>query len=150
MLYGRQGKKYVIADPAVGVRYLSRHQLIEGWQNYIMLLLEADPVRLAQAPNDKVNGLGRFLQRILPYRAILAEALLLNFVLGLITLAYPFLIQILTDDVLVRGDTKLLNAVVIAVAVMSLISSGLRLVQSNLIAHFAQRLELGLILNLSG
>ncbi len=146
VLYGRQGKKYVIADPAIGIRYLSRNQLIEGWQNYIMLLLEADPVRLAQAPNDKLNSWVRFLQRILPFRDILAEALLLNFVLGVITLVYPFLIQILTDDVLVRGDTRLLNAVVIAVAAMSLISSGLRLVQSNLIAHFAQRLELGLIL----
>lgn len=146
VLYGRQGKKYVIADPAVGVRYLSRKQLTEGWQNYIMLLLEADPVRLADQPNDQVNGFGRFRQRIWPHRAILTRALLLNFVLGLIVLAYPFLIQILTDDVLVRGDTKLLNSVVIAVAVMSLIGSGLRLVQSNLIAHFAQRLELGLVL----
>lgn len=146
VLYGRQGKKYVIADPAVGVRYLSRHQLTEGWQNGIMLLLEADPVRLAAQSNDRVNGFGRFLQRIWLTRAILVRALLLNFVLGLITLTYPFLIQILTDDVLVRGDTKLLNGVVIAVGVMSLIGSGIRLVQSQLIAHFTQRLELGLVL----
>ncbi len=76
----------------------------------------------------------------------MSQALLLNLFVGLITLAYPFLIQILTDDVLVRGDTKLLNGVIIAVVVMSLIGSGLRLVQSNLISHFAQRLELGLIL----
>lgn len=146
VLYGRSRNKYVIADPAVGVRYLSRHQLTEGWQNYIMLLLEADPVRLAEQPDNKVKNLQRFLQRIKPYRAILSQALLLNFLLGLITLVYPFLIQILTDDVLVREDIKLLNGVVIAVAVMSLIGSGLRLVQSNLIGHFAQRLELGLVL----
>lgn len=146
VLYGRQGKKYVIADPAVGVRYLSLKQLTEGWQNYILLILEADPVRLAEQPNDKVNNLGNFLQRIKPYRAILSQALLLNFLVGLITLAYPFLIQILSDDVLVRKDTNLLNGIIIAVAVMSLIGSGLRLAQSNLIAHFAQRLELGLIL----
>lgn len=146
VLYGRQGKKYVIADPAVGIRYLSRRELTEGWQNYIMLLVEVDPVRFAEQPDDRVNNLGSFLQRIWPYRAILSESLLLNFFLGLITLAFPFLIQILTDDVLVREDTKLLNGVAIAIVVMSLIGSGLRLVQSNLIAHFAQRLELGLIL----
>jgi ATP-binding cassette subfamily C protein len=146
VLYGQQGNKYVIADPAVGIRYLSRPQLIEGWQNHIMLLLEADPVRLNAQPDDEVNGLARFVQRILPYWGILAEALLLNLVVGLITLAFPFLIQLLTDDVLVRGDTKLLNGLMIAVLVMSAIGSGLRLVQSNLIAHFAQRLELGLIL----
>ena len=145
-MYGRQGKKYVIADPAVGIRYLSRHQLTEGWQNYIMLLLEADPIRFAQQPSDRINSLGHFVQRIWPYPALLSEALLLNLFLGLITLAFPFLIQILTDDVLVRGDTKLLNGVIIATVVMSLIGSGMRLVQSNLIAHFSQRLELGLIL----
>jgi ATP-binding cassette subfamily C protein len=48
--------------------------------------------------------------------------------------------------VLVRGDTKLLTGVVIAVVVMHLVSSSLQFVQSNLIAHFAQRLELGLVL----
>jgi len=146
VLYKRVGKKYVVADPAVGVRYLSRKQLTEGWQNYIMLLLEADPVRLAAQPNDAANGLRRFWQRLLPYRAILSQALLLNFFLGLLTLAYPFLIQILTDEVLVREDTKLLNGIIIGVAVIALLGSGLRLVQSNLIAHFAQRLELGLVL----
>jgi ATP-binding cassette subfamily C protein len=66
--------------------------------------------------------------------------------LGLLSLASPFLLQILTDDVLVRGDTKLLTTMAIAVVVMNLISSSLSWVQSNLIAHFAQRLQLGLVL----
>ncbi|NEU82057.1 peptidase domain-containing ABC transporter [Nostoc sp. UIC 10630] len=146
VLYGKRGNKYVIADPAIGVRYLSCEELTKGWQNYIMLLLEADPVRFAEQSDDEVHGLRHFLGRLLPYRIILAEALLLNFVLGLIALTSPFLIQILTDDVLVRRDSGLLNAVVIGVAVMSLISTSLKLVQSNLIAHFAQRLELSIVL----
>jgi len=148
VLYGQKGKKYVLADPGVGVRYLSRTQLLEGWQNFVMLLLEPDPVRLAAAERDnkKISNLELIFQRIMPYRGILAEALLLNFVLGFTNLAYPFLIQILSDDVLVRKDLKLLNGVVIAVVVMSLISGGLFWAQSTLIAHFAQRLELGLIL----
>jgi ATP-binding cassette subfamily C protein len=53
--------------------------------------------------------------------------------------------QILTDDVLVRGDTQLLTRVAIAVIIMHLVSSTLKLAQSNLIAHFSQRLQLGLI-----
>jgi ATP-binding cassette subfamily C protein len=61
--------------------------------------------------------------------------------LGLLSLASPFLLQILTDDVLVRGDTKLLTTVEISVVVMNFISNSLSFVQSNLIAHFAQRLQ---------
>ncbi len=146
VLYGQQGRKYVIADPAREIRYLSRKELTEGWENQVMLLVQPDSVRFYAQPDDKVGGFGRFVQRVWPYRAILFQALLCAQVIGLLSLGYPILIQILTDDVLVRGDTKLLTAVAIAVVVMNVVSSSLALVQSNLVAHFAQRLELGLVL----
>jgi ATP-binding cassette subfamily B protein/ATP-binding cassette subfamily C protein len=82
----------------------------------------------------------------LPYRALLAQVLVINIVLGLLSLGSPLLIQLLTDDVLIRGDTQLLTVVVIAVVVTSFFSSGLRLLQSNMIAHFSQRIQLGLVL----
>jgi ATP-binding cassette subfamily C protein len=146
VLYGKRGRKYVIADPAVGIRYLTKKWLMEAWTDGVMLLVEPDPIRFSELPEDKVDGFGRFLKRVWPYRSILSQAFVINLVLGLLSLASPFLLQILTDDVLVRGDTKLLTSVVIAVVVMHLVSSSLQFVQSNLITHFAQRLELGLVL----
>lgn len=146
VLYGQQGKKYVIADPAVGIRYLSQAEIKECWTNYIILLLEPDPVRFFEIEDNRTRGFGRFLQRVLPYRQVIAEALIINLCLGLLSLAYPFFIQILTDDVLVQDNTNLLTAVAIGVVVMRLISSSLGLIGSNLIAHFAQRLELGLVM----
>ncbi|MEA5552682.1 peptidase domain-containing ABC transporter [Anabaena cylindrica UHCC 0172] len=147
VLYGKQGNKYVVADPGAGILYLTKKSLLESWTNGVMLLLEPDPVRFfaQEDEQEKVGGLGRFMRRVWPYRAILGQTLLLNSVLGLLSLASPFLLQILTDDVLVRGDTQLLTSVAIAVIVMHLVSSSLRLAQSNLVAHFAQRLQLGLI-----
>jgi ATP-binding cassette subfamily C protein len=148
VLYGQRGRKYIIADPAVGIRYLSKSELAQGWINGVMLLLQPDSSRFFTQPDDsdKPSGFIRFLKRVLPYQGILGEALLINLVLGLLSLAYPFFIQILTDEVLVQGDTQLLTGVVIAVMIMNLVQSSLQLVQSNLIAHFAQRLELGLVL----
>ncbi|MBV6622420.1 MAG: peptidase domain-containing ABC transporter [Rivularia sp. (in: Bacteria)] len=148
VLYGKRGKKYAIADPAIGIRYLDKKWLLEAWMDGVMLLLEPDSVRFSAQTDEKhrVGGIARFLKRVLPYRAQIIQTLVINLVLGLLSLASPFLIQILTDDVLVRGDTQLLAQVAIAVCVMHLVSSSLQLVQSNLIAHFAQRLELGLIL----
>ena len=145
VLHGQKGKKYVVADPAVGVRYLTLTQLQEGWSNGVMLLLEPQEDFFKQA-DDEVAGFWQFLKRLRPYRSILLEALLLNLVVGLLFLTTPILIQILTDDVLVRGDSQLLVRVALAMAVMNLIASGLELVQANLIAHFGQRLELGLAL----
>ncbi|EDX75926.1 peptidase, C39 family [Coleofasciculus chthonoplastes PCC 7420] len=148
VLYGKQGNKYVVADPGAGIRYLSKKWLLEAWTDGVMLLLEPDPVRFFEQPDEKekIGGFSRFLKRVWHYRTLLSQTLLINCVLGLLSLASPFLLQILTDDVLIRGDTQLLTRVAIAVCIMHLISSSLQLIQSNLIAHFAQRLELGLIL----
>lgn len=146
VLYGKSGRNFLIADPAVGQRYLCQKELMANWDG-IMLLLEPDPERFFhEFPEDRVQGLGRFLQRIWPYRALLTEALVINIVLGLLSLASPFLIQILTDDVLVRGDTQLLTIVVIGVILMGLFSSSLQFLQSIMTAHFGQRLHLGLVL----
>ncbi|MGK7892727.1 MAG: peptidase domain-containing ABC transporter [Xenococcus sp. (in: cyanobacteria)] len=146
VLYGKKRKKYVIADPAVGIRYLTRRELVAGWGNGIMLLLTPDDSRFYEQENDKVGGFGRYIQRVWPYRHILALAIMINFAIGLLSLAYPLMMQLLTDDVLVRGDTQLLTTVAIGVIAMNLFRSGVSLVQSHLIGHFGQKLQLGLIL----
>jgi ABC-type bacteriocin/lantibiotic exporter with double-glycine peptidase domain len=146
VLYGQKGKKYVIADPGVGIRYLTRRELIEGWDDGVMLLLMPDDSRFYQQAEDQIGGIGRFLQRVYPYRFLLAQATLMNVAIGLLSLATPFMMQILTDDVLVRGDTQLLTTVAIGVVVMNIVSSAIGLIQSHLIGHFGQRLQLGLIL----
>lgn len=146
VLYGKRGQKFVIADPAVGIRYLSKGELVRGWVDWVLLLIEPDPLRFGEQSEDKLSGFSRFFKRAWAYRQILVQVLPINLILGVLSLAFPFLLQILTDEVLVRGDMKLLTSVAIAVMVMNLVSSSLRIVQSNLIAHFAQRLELGLIL----
>jgi ATP-binding cassette, subfamily C, bacterial len=147
VLYGKRGNKYVVADPGVGIRYLTKEQLKAGWIDWVMLLLEPDQARLfAEESDQPKSGFWRFVKRVFPYRGILIEAFICAVIVGILSLSSPFLMQILTDDVLVRGDTKLLMAVAIAVVVMNLITSLLSLVQSNLVAHFAQRLQLGLVL----
>ncbi|MDJ0897616.1 MAG: peptidase domain-containing ABC transporter [Xenococcus sp. MO_188.B8] len=146
VLYGKQRKKYVIADPGIGIRYLNRQELISGWGNGVMLLLLPDDSRFYQQLNDQVGGFGRYLARVWPYRWLLAQAIAINIAIGLLSLASPLMMQLLTDDVLVRGDTQLLTTVAIAVITMNLFRSAVGLVQSHLIGHFGQRLQLGLIL----
>jgi ABC-type bacteriocin/lantibiotic exporter with double-glycine peptidase domain len=145
VLYGQKRKKYIIADPGSGIRYLTRRELAKGWGNRVMLLLQPDDVRFYEQPNDKVTGFGRYLKRVYPYRWLLVQVISINFAVGLLSLASPIMMQLLTDDVLVRGDTQLLATVAIGVIALNLIQSGVSIVQSFLIGHFGQRLQLGLI-----
>ena len=145
VLYGKKGRKYVIADPGVGIRYITRKELAENWTGLTTLLLQPDPIRFAQQPEDKVQGISRFFQRVTPYTFILFQAFLINICVGVLSLTSPFLIQILTDDVLIRGETQILRGLAIAIIIMNLVSSGLSVVQANLITQFVQRLELGFV-----
>ena len=147
VLHGQRRDKFIIADPGIGIRYVSRQELIESWLDWVMLLLEPDPIRFNAQPDEKIDGgFGRVIRQLWHYRRTVIEASICAQVIGLLSLAYPFLIQILTDDVLIRGDRQLLTGLAIAVMVMNLVSTWLELVEYNLIIHFAQKLELGLIL----
>jgi ABC-type bacteriocin/lantibiotic exporter with double-glycine peptidase domain len=146
VLHRQQGKKYIVADPAIGIRHLSYEELIQGW-NGLMLQLRPNEERFYAQSGDKVGGLGRFLRRVFPYRWILLQALLINIAIGLLALAMPIMMQLLTDDVLVRGDLQLLTTVSIAVIAMNLFKSIISLIQSHLVGHFGQRLQLGLTLD---
>lgn len=146
VLYGKRRNKYVVADPAIGIRYLTETEFTAGWSDRIILLVQPDPSRFYTQADDKIGGIEQFLLRLSPYRSILLETILCVTLIGLLSLASPFFIQILTDNVLIQGDTQLLRGIVIAAIAMYMIRSGLSLVADNLIAHFAQRLELGLIL----
>ncbi|TVQ19250.1 MAG: peptidase domain-containing ABC transporter [Leptolyngbya sp. DLM2.Bin15] len=146
VLYGKRGKHYVIADPAMGVRYLSEAELQEGWTNWIMLLLQPDASHFYAQSDDPTTGWGPILRSLLPYRGLLLEALGCVSLIGLLSLASPFFIQILTDEVLIQGDRGFLMSLLIGVISMYVIRGGLSLVADYLIAHFTQRLELGLVL----
>ena len=146
ILYGKKGRKFVIGDPGIGVRYVSRSELLSSWKNLVMLLLEPG-AGFDEIESDSVKGLGRFVRRVIPYYSSIIQAIFASQVIGLFSLATPFLIQILTDEVLIRRDTELLTLVIIGVSLANVITSGIRLFVNYLIAYLAQRLELSLSLD---
>ena len=79
VFYGKKGNKYVVGDPGIGIRFLDKKTLTEGWTNGVALLLEPDPTRFAEQVDDrdKVRGFSYFLKRTLAYKGILGQTLLI-------------------------------------------------------------------------
>jgi len=146
VFYGQRGHRYVIADPAVGLRFISRQELEAGWSDWVALLLTPDLQRLHSHSQTPRSSRRYLLQSAWFFRDTLVNIGLMSTLLGLLSLMTPFLIQVLTDDVLVRQDVGLLNTVAIAIMALILVSSSIGWVQSHLILHFAKRMELGLVL----
>ena len=145
VFYGKQQQQYVIADPGVGIRYLSAEEIQSNWGDGAMLLLVPDETfyRLSTDKPSRINGI---LQQIWPYRFSLIQVLVYGLFIGFLSLIAPFLVQLITDDVLIGGNAQLLAKVAIAALGFFIIKSLLNLVQVTLIANIFQRLELGLTL----
>jgi ATP-binding cassette subfamily C protein len=148
VLYGKKNGKFVIADPAIGLRFITAKELSTNWADFVLLLLEPDAERFYSQPDDRENvkGFSRFLKRVQPYQSLLSQVLFLNAILGLLSLASPLLLQVLTDDVLIRGDQKLLSRLALAIGSMYVVSSILQFTQSKLIAYFSQGVQRSLML----
>lgn len=149
VLHGRnQDQQLVIADPAIGLRTLDDRQFLRHWQNGILLLVEPDPATFSQADEEHSHkGIWVFIDFLRPFRRLLLQALMLNIVIGALALGMPILMQILTDDVLVRGDTHMLATLSIGIMLLTTLRHGLGWVQGQMVGHFGQKIQLQMILH---
>jgi len=142
VLYGHEKDKYVISDPAIGVRYLDRQEVIKGWQGGIMLLLEPNPKGfISQVDEAPIHPLDNLLRRLWEYREIFSKLLPLNLAIGIFSLSTPLLLKFLTDNVLIKDDNQQLTWVALGVILISIINAVCSFLQSNLVASFAEELQ---------
>ena len=147
VVHGRDGAQLIVADPGVGILRMDKKIFLRHWSNGVLLLLEPDPSRFAILEDDRNPGMWVFLRYLKPFRPLLGQALLLNLLIGLLALAMPLLMQVLTDDVLVRGDTRMLTSLGIGIMALFLLRSVLGLVQGHMVGHFGQKLQLQMVLH---
>lgn len=145
VFYGKQRDKYVIADPGVGIRYLSADEVQHNWGDGAMLLLVPDEAFYHLSPNTP-NRIAGILQQIWPYRTSLLQVCIYGLFIGLLSLTIPFLVQFITDDVLLEADNHLLPKVALIALSFFIVKNLLDLAQVSLVANIFQRLELGLTL----
>ena len=152
VLHGLRGDQLLVADPAVGLRLLSREAFLASWSNGVLLLLEPDPHHFPAVDGAREGwkagkGLAAFVPFVMPFRKLLLQALALNLAIGVLALGMPLLMQILTDDVLVRGDGEMLRTLAIGILALFLLRALLNLLQGVLVGHFGQKLQLQMVLH---
>jgi len=156
VLHGQRHGHLVVADPALGLRQLDRATFLAGWGDGVLLLLEPDPQRFPLAPHTPSRDGGKaplpvensvWRRYLLPFRGLLLQALALNLAIGFLALALPLLMQIITDDVLVRGDQEMLRSLALGILLIFGFRALLELLQGVLVGHFGQKLQLQMILH---
>ncbi len=146
VLYQRQGDKLVVADPGVGLVEYSISEFLLHWNDGVVLLLEPDPARLGRTSSHS-EGLRVFRHYLVPFRPLLTQAIALNGLIGIFGLGMPLLMQVLTDDVLLRGDNGMLASLSIGLMLLFGFRSLLNLFQGHMVGYFGQKLQLQMVMH---
>ncbi|NEO99156.1 MAG: ATP-binding cassette domain-containing protein [Symploca sp. SIO2E9] len=139
VVYRVKGNRVILADPAMGVRSLSKQEFISNWTGYALLL---DPtVQLAAAKDEKIS-LNRFWGLLWPHRGILLQVVLASLLLQVFGLITPLFTQIILDRVIVNKSLITLQVVAAGLVIFGLWGIGITATRRYLMDYYSNRLSL--------
>lgn len=142
VLYEARPDRVVVADPAIGLRKLSREQFEKGWTGYLLLLT---PTPNLEKVAESKTTFGRFLPLLKPYRGLLFEIFLASLVLQLFGLATPIFTQVIVDRVLVHKSTSMLNILLIGMLLIAIFQTATMALRYYLLVHTTRRIDMQMV-----
>jgi ATP-binding cassette subfamily B protein len=135
----------VVADPARGVEKLSREEFCGRWTGYLLLVVPDTNAAAPCGKRKRVPPWRRFLGLLAGHRSILIEAVVCALFMTVLGVATSFYVQHLVDAVLVRHETRLLNALGIGMVAILLFRALFGALRHYLLAHVGRKADLALI-----
>jgi ATP-binding cassette subfamily B protein len=135
----------IVADPARGVSSLTRDEFCSLWTGYLLIVVPEPKTPAKSGRRALVSPWYRFMGLLAGHKSILIEAVFCALLMTVLGVATSFYVQHLVDSVLVRRETRLLNALgigMVAVVVFRALFGALR---QYLLAHVGRKADLALI-----
>src|SRR5262245_32531934 len=127
-----------IADPATGVRRVTRSELDEKWNGYAALFDYTEAFE--EAPETK-TGFGWLIPFLKPFTGVFAKAFGLAMIVSALVMLLPVFTQVIVDSVLVQNDSSLLEMMIGSMLVVLVIMTVAMLVQRYLLSFAAVRID---------
>jgi ATP-binding cassette subfamily B protein len=143
VLYKIDGRKAWIADPAIGLRRLTRKEFDASFTGFMLLLEPTD--RLLEVPEAKTS-FRRFLLQLEPYVPLLIEIALASLILDVLGLAAPLFTQTIVDKVIPHNNGRLLHVMLAGMLILSVFRIGAQAARGYLVANLSMRLDLKMLL----
>ena len=131
VVYGISKHHVWVADPGLGFRKLTVEEFEKGWAGTCLLFTPGtDMVQLAAARSPWV----RFIGYLKPYKSLLGHLFIATFVIQMLGVAPPIIIQHILDEVIVHQNVPLLHLLIVGLIISNLftqLTSVLRAFLSN-------------------
>jgi ATP-binding cassette, subfamily B, bacterial HlyB/CyaB len=109
VVYGVSSERVWVADPAVGFRKLSVEEFERGWNGTCLTFTLRQDVAQAGA---SASPWVRFAGYLLPYKKILLHLFMATFVIQMLGIVPPMIIQNILDGVIVHQNVNLLHLLI--------------------------------------
>jgi ATP-binding cassette, subfamily B, bacterial HlyB/CyaB len=135
IVYGVSKRQVWVADPAIGFKKMSVEDFERGWSGTCLLFTAGqDMVQLAAARSPWI----RFVGYLRPYKKILAHLFLATFVIQILGIVPPMIIQNILDGVIVHQNLSLLHLLITGLIISSLFTQIMATIRAYL-ANFMMR-----------
>lgn len=121
VVYRVLDEQIVVADPAEGLKRMSREEFNKGWSGALLTL--APTPSLLDVERSK-STFSRFLPFVTAHKRALGEVFIASLLIQLFGLAVPVFTQNIVDRVLVQQNTELLNILLVGMVVVALLQAG--------------------------
>lgn len=138
VLYAVDATEAWLADPAVGLRRVTRKELEESWTGYAALFDYTAEFEKTPEGRSSVAWLASFFR---PHAASLGRAVALAFIVSALAMVVPVFTQVIVDRVLVERDVGLLNLLIFSMLAVLLFSTVAMVLQRYLLSFAAVRVD---------
>ena len=142
VLYDVAATHVKVADPALGLRKISRKEFEEGWSGYAALFDYT--TAFANAPESK-PGLAWIIPFLAKFQTLFIQVMLLAIPVTFLELLFPIFTEMVVDKVIVEKNVNLLETILLGMGAALFFVQACSLAQEYLLAFAAVRLDTAIL-----
>jgi ATP-binding cassette subfamily B protein len=142
VVYGVSPRQVWVADPAVGFKKLSVEEFERGWSGTCLVFTPGQ--QLVQLTAARSPWL-RFVGYLQPYKKILLHLFLATFVIQMLGIVPPMIIQNILDGVLVHQNLSLLHLLILGLIIATVFSQVMSTVRAYLANYMVRNLDFSMM-----
>ena len=138
VVYGVSSTQVWVADPARGFRKLSVEEFERGWNGTCLTFVpRQDLAQVGAAHSPWV----RFARYLLPYKKILLHLFMATFVIQILGIVPPMIIQNILDGVIVHQSVNLLHVLIFGLIISNLFTQLTATIRASLANFMVRKLD---------
>jgi subfamily B ATP-binding cassette protein HlyB/CyaB len=142
IVYGVSARQVWVADPAVGFRKMPLEQFERGWSGTCLVFTPGQQMGAAEVARSPWI---RFIGYLRPYRSILLHLFLATFVIQMLGIVPPMIIQNILDGVIVHQNVSLLHLLILGLVVSTVFSQLMATVRAYLANYMVRNLDFSMM-----